>query len=443
MINKDEYRFVSLIGSGSFSIVKKYQHIKSERLVAFKELKQELITDEDSIYRFRREIAFLKLLNCHPNIIELIGDDIVEPNYLYIMPLASINLYDYIKSNNSTITLDVRLTIFDQVLNALKASHEKQILHRDICPQNVLLFINKSEVTVKVSDFGIGKNYESVSAFTKSEIDKFGHVYYVAPEQREKLKDATVRSDIYSLGKLLNFIMTGKDPDILYPCDLSAIISRATNPKPESRFADVAEFERNYEQVKKLLSSGGNDDEFTFMNSAPNGELSYNWHAFHLFAVKGNYRGHVYHDYIHPIILTLSENENLESYCSFAENALEEFLETFIDNLHICFQTTGWPFSATESFGNLLGRIFYISPNPRAKIQCLKELWDIAYEQDQWSVQGNIESILDGSSIPPEIQTEFAKFILDSSPNVNLEKLLHLKIPNVIMRAIKLKINSD
>jgi eukaryotic-like serine/threonine-protein kinase len=439
---KDEYQFISVIGSGSFSNVDKYQHKKSRQLVAIKELKEELNTDKDCIYRFRREIAFLKLLKGHPNIIELIDYDISENTNLYIMPLASANLYDYINQNNESISISVKMAIFDQILNALKVSHEKQILHRDICPQNVLLFLSKGEVIVKMSDFGMGKNYKSVSAFTQSEIAKYGHVYYVAPEQREKLKDATVRSDIYSLGKLLNFVLTGKDPDILYPCDFSAIIARATNPKPEFRFADVLEFEKNYEQVKKLLSSEGDDNEFPFITTSANGATQYNWHAFHLFAVKGDFRGHVYYGYIQPIISALSNNENLESYCSIAENALEEFLEAFISNLHLCFQTTGWPFDATGTFGNLLNRIFHKSPNPRVKIQCLKELWTIAYERDQWSVQRILEHILDGSAIPSDIQTEFAMYILESSPSIDLERFSQLKIPKVIMRAITQKMKS-
>lgn len=433
----DEYEYLSIIGKGYFSIVKKYKHLVSGQLFAVKELRKEFNSNEDYKHRFCKEIECLQRLSGISNIIELIEFEKNESRYLYIMPVASMNLLDYIKRNNAAISLETRLEIFDQIIIAIKTSHEKQILHRDICPQNVLLFIKGEEISVKMSDFGLGKNLEANSSSTRSDIAYYGHLDYVAPEQKKKLKNATIRSDIFSLGKLLFFIITGKDPDNLTSCEFSSVILRATSYEPESRYDDVSEFQKYYEQNKLLLAASNSSEVSSFVNAGSQGEIHYNWLAFHLFALNGNYQGHVYHSYIQPIISALSDDDNLKGYCSIVENALEEFLNAFIESLHVCFQTTGWPFTATTSFGDLLKRIFYISSNSRVKIQCLKELWDIAYEKNQFGVQNIIESLLDGQSIPPSIQTEFAMYILESPANINLERFIYLKIPKVIMAAIK------
>ena len=136
----EQYKYVSVVGEGYFSFVKQYQNRNTGELFAVKELKKDFAKNTDYIHRFRREIDLLKTLSGCENIIELIDYQIDENANLYIMPLATTNLYDYVKRNNANLSSEQRIALFDQVLNAIKFSHSKRVLHRDIYPRNVLLF---------------------------------------------------------------------------------------------------------------------------------------------------------------------------------------------------------------------------------------------------------------------------------------------------------------
>jgi serine/threonine protein kinase len=278
-----------------------------------------------------------------------------------------------------------------------------------------------------------------MSAFTRSEIGNYGHLYYVAPEQREKLKDASAKSDLYSLGKLLNFVMTGRDPDTLYPCNFNPVIVRSTNPNPDLRYTNASEFEKTYDQIKALLQPDAKNQSKAVSFAPVDGAHTYNWQAFHKFCVDGHYESHVYDDYIQPIVAVLSDRENLNNYYAEVGGAIEEFLAIFVDRLHECYQTTKWPFSATGTFGTLLRNIYLRISEHRVKASCLKELWIIAYEQDQWSVQRIVEGLLKNHAIPDELQAEFAMMILESPAKIDEDRFASIKMPDVIRKAISQK----
>lgn len=252
----DNYEHIGLMGGGYFSIVKTYRHKRTKRLYAVKELTEECSKNQNYVRWFIREINTLRVLREHENIIELVDYEIDSGKYLYIMPKATTNLYDYIKSNNSKLGLEERLEIFEQILRAIKFAHSKSRLHRDIAPQNILLFNGLDSIpTVKVADFGIGKNLEVDTGLTHSNVAHYGHPYYVAPEQDDKLKNASFRSDIYSLGKLLNFVLTGRKPDTIHDCDFVALITKATKYMPNERHQNIGQFEEDYKKQWDALRS--------------------------------------------------------------------------------------------------------------------------------------------------------------------------------------------
>ena len=205
-------------GEGYFCQVKKYTIPHTEESVAVKVLKREYRDNADYVYRFKREIDLLRVLAGHPNVIELIDSEMDEENkgYWYSTPVADYNLYNFIKKYNNRLELKQRLYIFKHILEALRYSHGKSVIHRDLAPTNVLVLFNlhdSSAPVIKVADFGLGKNLEGTSHFTHVATENYGQYLYVAPEQRESLSQATDKSDIYSLGKLLYFVLTGKDPE--------------------------------------------------------------------------------------------------------------------------------------------------------------------------------------------------------------------------------------
>lgn len=427
----DDYIHVKQIGEGAFSVVKHYNHKMTGRECAVKEL-----LDSTYAHWFEREIRIMKELAGHEHIAELIDHQCEGGKFLYITPKAETNLYKYIKRHNQSLTLAHRVAIFDQIISAIKYAHSKDILHRDIAPPNVLLMKGAEGFLIKVSDFGLGKDLKSLSHFSRSRLSRYGQPFYVAPEQREKLENATARSDVYSLGKLLNFILTGRDPDVIHPCDFTSVIERATQYDPALRYQNIVEFEEAYEKIKALLFIEEKPGEPQTLSGFVGVTDEINWLEFHRLAAKGDVVDHVYFDYVFPVIDVLNRNGNLQKYYAVVGNSIEEFVDTFIQRLNDLASVLGWPFKETTTFGKLLKDIFTLVDNSKVKLMCLKEIWDLAYEQDQWGVQPIMQALLDVDIIPSEIQTPFAAHILDSSANVSLEMFSRLRLPTVIRQAL-------
>lgn len=431
----DHYEHIRLIGEGYFSLVKLYKDNETGQEVAIKDLKESFEDNADYVHRFEREVQLLKLLSGHKNIIELLGYECEIGSHFYIMPAADTNLFDYIQTYNNSLEMGERIKMFDQVLDAIKFAHSKGILHRDISPRNILLFEEAEEYKVKVSDFGLGKNLRSDSAFTRSVIASYGQLYYVAPEQFDRLKDATIRSDIYSLGRLLDFILTGRTPATTQNTNFRTLIEKATQVEPELRHNDIAEFERVYEGLKNLLGLGEDLDSLETLYEFVRPDGTIDWELFQKFAVRGHYYSDVYDEYIGIVVEFLSDRGNLRSYIEVTGDSIAEFVNVFIQRIAE-LPSTGWPFSATTDFAELLKNIFFLTRNLNIKLRCLKGIWEIAYERRQFGAQDIMLRILDGNYIPEEIQTDFAAAIMESSETISPDVYSSLKIPTIIRRAL-------
>jgi hypothetical protein len=117
-------------------------------------------------------------------------------------------------------------------------------------------------------------------------------------------------------------------------------------------------------------------------------------------------------------------------------DSIEEFVTVFTRRLDELAGILGWPFSATNSFGELLNDIFILVSNSRVKLRCLEAIWDIGYERDQWAVQDIMKKILGNSSIPKEIYTPFAVHIMKSTASLSLDMFSHINVPEVIKKAL-------
>ena len=127
----------------------------------------------------------------------------------YVMPLLEGSLRSCLAA-----TLDVvkRLAYFDQVLSGVEAAHLQDVVHRDLKPENVLF--DKSRDCLVVADFGIAHfNDEELYTAVETRSDaRLANFQYSAPEQRRRGGTTDHRTDIYSLGLMLNEILTGQVP---------------------------------------------------------------------------------------------------------------------------------------------------------------------------------------------------------------------------------------
>lgn len=435
-----DLEYISLIGSGYFCNVKKYKHIPSNNFIALKELKSEHYQKDDYRYRFNREVELLKKLCDCENIIKVLraGHNSKENKLWYIMPYASQNLFNYIRKNNSKLSDEDRFDIISQVINAIKFAHHIDILHRDLSPNNVLVFEDSGKLTFKVADYGLSKDKESLSYFTGSSASGYGQILYVSPEQYNQLKTATMKSDIFSLGKLIYFIITGKNPLDLKQCILSSLIEKATEDLPQDRFENIQELEEHFLILKDLHFDQEIPIEHLTIKDFLQTKKSKDWVNFHQIAIQGNFSDHVFSDYLEPVLEYLMKNNRINDYYKSSGRSFIEFARTYSEKLNECYGTYHWPFSYMSEFGEFLIKIIKNVPLAEVRLICFKQLWHLAYQSDQWSVQKSIKQVFNRTYISADIATQLSEFIIKSKTKLDKSIFSNFDIPvNVKASIIK------
>lgn len=218
------YEIEEIIGMGGMAVVYKARDIIENRTVAIKILKDEFVTNDEFIRRFKNESKAIAMLS-HPNIVKVYDvsfGDLVQ--YIVMEYISGVTLKEHIEHQGSLRWKDaVYFTI--QILKALQHAHDKGIIHRDVKPQNIMVLQDGS---IKVTDFGIAR-------FSRSEqrtiTDKaIGSVHYISPEQAKGEK-TDEKADVYSVGVMLYEMLTGCLPFDAERAVSVAIMQLQSNPK--------------------------------------------------------------------------------------------------------------------------------------------------------------------------------------------------------------------
>ena len=212
------YRLDAQIGRGGMSTVYRAFDIVLERPVAIKLLHREIATDSDQLERFRREARSVAQLN-HPHVVTVIdaGEEPLPENehpgvdgevgtpYIVLEYVEGETLKDLIRREGPLeITQAIAYAI--EIARALAIAHERQIVHRDVKPQNVLI---SAEGGAKITDFGIARTLTEEGLTVAGRV--LGTTDYVSPEQALG-QPVTGQSDLYSLGVVLYEMLTGEVP---------------------------------------------------------------------------------------------------------------------------------------------------------------------------------------------------------------------------------------
>lgn len=223
-----------LIGSGGYANV----FLQKSTNLIVKKLKDDFVNDEGIRSRFKREYNITRKLKDSYGVIEvyLFYEDRCE----YTMERAEQTLEKYIINND--LSDDIKQRCIKQILYIMSEIHKKDIIHRDISPNNIFIINGQ----LKIADFGLGKDLNVFTSHQTIHTNAIGQYYYCAPEQFMMLKDADKRSDVYSLGRVINFIMT-KSPqnsNHIY----RNVSEKATNPDTIYRYSDAIELQEAFER---------------------------------------------------------------------------------------------------------------------------------------------------------------------------------------------------
>ena len=268
------YEIREIVGEGGMARVYKAYDNQENRMVAIKILKEEFLSNDEFLRRFKNESKAIAMLS-HPNIVNVYDvsfGDLIQ--YIVMEYIEGITLKEYIENQGSLRWKDaVHFTM--QILKGLQHAHDKGIVHRDVKPQNIMVL---ADGTIKVTDFGIAR-------FSRSDqrtiTDKaIGSVHYISPEQARGEK-TDEKADIYSVGVMLYEMLTGKLPFQAESAVSVAIMQLQRDPqRPTEINASIPEGleqitmhamqksqDRRYQSASEMLCDLGNfrkDPSMTF-----------------------------------------------------------------------------------------------------------------------------------------------------------------------------------
>lgn len=200
------YRLQGLIGQGGMGKVYEAIHEFTGRRVALKVLNCATTKDGTNVTRFFQEVRALAKLN-NTNIVTLFDAGKSGRRYFLAMELVDgPSLAQYV-AEKKLLPEREALMITKKIAQALAFAHGHNIIHRDVKPENILLDRNHKP---KVTDFGVVMHQDGDHMTLTQEGFMVGSVHFSSPEQVEGTRDIDGRSDIYSLGATLYYMLAGK-----------------------------------------------------------------------------------------------------------------------------------------------------------------------------------------------------------------------------------------
>jgi tRNA A-37 threonylcarbamoyl transferase component Bud32 len=222
------YRVLAPLGAGGMGTVFKAEHRRMERLVALKVINPKLIDSSGAVERFRREVKLAARL-AHPNIVTAHDADQAGSLHFLVMVFVDGKSLAQIVGEQGPLPVAQACDYARQAALGLQHACDRHMVHRDIKPHNLMLTPGGQ---VKLLDFGLARFVlesapPAIDATVASEATAggksadpgvtgtglvMGSVDYIAPEQVHDAHQADIRSDIYSLGCTLYFLLAGHAP---------------------------------------------------------------------------------------------------------------------------------------------------------------------------------------------------------------------------------------
>lgn len=238
------YQMIRVIGQGGMGSVMLGRSEKDGRAVAIKTLLPEVAVSEQSLKRFLREIEVAASLQ-HPNIVSYIEHG-THNGLVYLVTefVTGMDASRLAKHRGGRLNFREMITIVEQTLAALEFAHHQGFVHRDIKEQNILVTGEGTNLTAKLTDFGLSKSFKQTGMSGVTMVgDVAGTIAYMPPEQVRDFKDVKPPSDIYAMGMTAYSLLTGAHALDIAPKAGIAETVKAIFEKPiipiKSRVPDV------------------------------------------------------------------------------------------------------------------------------------------------------------------------------------------------------------
>jgi hypothetical protein len=267
------YQLKRWLGAGGMGEVYLAEHALLRRPCAIKLIRPERAGDPQHLRRFEREVQVLAALT-HPNTVEVFDyGHAADGTFYYAMEyLPGLSLEELV-SRHGPLPPERAVHFLRQVCGALAEAHAVGLVHRDVKPGNVLACARGGKHDVaKLLDFGLVQACDPARGEGPTRLTQAGAIpgtpAYMSPEQAAGRNDLDARSDLYSLGAVAYFLLTGRPPFVRdgavrtlaahltdpvrppsdlrpgLPADLEAVVLRCLEKDPAERFPDAVALER-------------------------------------------------------------------------------------------------------------------------------------------------------------------------------------------------------
>jgi serine/threonine protein kinase len=260
------------LGRGAMGVTYKAFDTNLRADVALKVINSHYLNSDTARQRFLREARAAASLR-HPNVATVFHLGNSEGSFFYAMEYVEGETVERRVQREGPLPSDLALRVTRQVSRALIAADRQKLVHRDIKPSNIMLVVDEDEdhLLVKVIDFGLAKSLVAAvdQSVTVSMGGFVGTPHFASPEQLEE-KEIDIRSDIYSLGATLWFMLAGRPPfqgsmasvinqhlnqqlpsDILVKLHprIAALLEKMLAKHPEDRFQSPADLKRELDDI--------------------------------------------------------------------------------------------------------------------------------------------------------------------------------------------------
>ena len=345
------------------------------------------------IQRFEREVRLLSRLN-HPNIVKIVASNLVAEQKFYVMTLYQCSLSSIIPFLGNDYSR--QLLIINSILSGIQYLHSEGVIHRDLKPDNILC---NSDTDIVITDFVLGIQINSDSS-TMTKTTVFGTYKYCSPEQATNSHEVDYRTDIYSMGKIIEDIVTNYGANQNINPSIKMIIDKCTMQNREDRFSSIAELQNFINNVYNLLMG---EDDSQQLDAA-------------LLKLSSN---QVSCDELIDLALKLQENtdkEKTETFFSNISDSAYQYLERenlvlmqrLIKNVCKYWNQGGWPFSYIDLIADCGSKIFRLSNNVEIKADVLYLIMDLSIYYNRWYAMGVARNLFNEVWSDLALQTSLA-----------------------------------